>query len=49
MKRLLRIFAVPDLSTLDRPIDKLKEIRDSYRAMNVDIYGQEIANLLNDC
>lgn len=33
---------------LDRSIDNLKSIRDSYRAMNVDIYGEEIASLLND-
>ena len=48
MRLLRRIFAFPDLGGLDRPIEKLKEIRDSYREMNVTIYGEEMAKLLND-
>jgi len=35
-------------SDLDRPIGKLQEIRDSYRLLNVEIYGEEMARLLND-
>lgn len=42
------IFACPGIRELDRPIERLKEIRDSYRAMNVEIYGEEMAGLLND-
>ena len=48
MKLLRLILAGRGFSELDRSIGKLKEIRDSYRAMNVAIYGEEIASLLND-
>jgi hypothetical protein len=33
---------------IDRPIGVLREVRDSYRAMNVEIYGETLAKLLND-
>ena len=33
---------------IDQSIQKLKEIRDSYRALNIEIYGEELARLLND-
>jgi len=33
---------------LDRPMEKLREVRDSYRALNVEIYGEEMASVLND-
>ena len=33
---------------IDRPMDDLREVRDSYRAMNVEIYGETLARLLND-
>lgn len=33
---------------LDRPLDRLQEIRDSYRQMNVEIYGEQLARLLNE-
>ena len=47
--RLLRlIFGGPEFSSLNAPIEKLKGIRDSYRAINVSIYGEEMAKLLND-
>ena len=48
MRLLRKIFLCPGVTELDRSIERLKEIRDSYRAMNVDIYGEEIAGLLND-
>ena len=47
--RLLRwMFAYPDFSQLDGATEKLRKIRDSYRALNLEIYGEEIASLLND-
>ena len=47
--RLLRlIFAGRAFGELDQSIGRLKEIRDSYRQMNVEIYGEEMAKLLND-
>ena len=33
---------------LDRSITRLQEIRDSYRKLNVEIYGEEMAAILND-
>ena len=33
---------------IDRPIETLRKVRDSYRAMNVEIYGETLAGLLND-
>lgn len=33
---------------LDRSITRLQEIRDSYRQLNVEIYGEEMASILND-
>ena len=33
---------------IDQSIEILREIRDSYRAMNVEIYGEKLASLLND-
>lgn len=32
----------------DRQLGSLKEIRDSYRQANVEIYGEELAGLLNE-
>lgn len=37
-----------DFSELDRQIDKLRALRDSYREANVNYYGKELAALLND-
>lgn len=37
-----------DFSELDRQIDKLKDLRDSYRAANVAYYGEYLASLLDD-
>lgn len=48
MRLLSFIFPVPVFGELDRSIVRLKEIRDSYRKMNVNIYGEEMAKLLND-
>ena len=48
MKFLRLLFARQGFGELDQSIGKLKEIRDSYRSMNVEIYGEEIAKLLND-
>lgn len=48
MRLLRKIFICPGVTELDRSIGRLKEIRDSYRAMNVEIYGEEMARLLND-
>jgi len=45
---LRRIVAGQAFFKLDRSIVKLKKIRDSYRSMNVEIYGEEMAKLLND-
>ena len=33
---------------IDRPMEMLREVRDSYRAMNVLIYGEKLASILND-
>jgi len=33
---------------LDPQIESLRDLRDSYRAMNVEIYGEQMASLLND-
>ena len=33
---------------IDQSIEVLREIRDSYRAMNVEIYGEKLASILND-
>lgn len=38
-----RIFA-----PLDHQIEELQQIRDSFREMNVEIYGEQLARLLND-
>lgn len=48
MKALRLLFSASGLGQLDRSIGKLKEIRDSYREMNVHIYGEELAKILND-
>ncbi len=37
-----------DFSDLDRQIEKMRELRDSYRNANVLYYGQYLASLLND-
>lgn len=33
---------------LDRQIANLQEIRDSFRQANVEIYGEQLASLLNE-
>ena len=47
--RPLRVLLKPgSFASLDRSIWRLKEIRDSYRELNVRLYGEELANLLNE-
>jgi len=46
--RLVNLIIGRVFSDIDRPIGKLQEIRDSYRRLNVEIYGEEMASLLND-
>ncbi len=48
MSFLRNLFARRAFGELDQSIGKLRKIRDSYRALNVEIYGEEIAKLLND-
>ena len=48
MSLLRRILAGRAFGELDQSIVRLKEIRDSYREMNIAIYGEEIAKLLNE-
>ena len=33
---------------IDQPMERLQEVRDSYREINVEIYGEQLAGLLND-
>ncbi|WP_198419423.1 hypothetical protein [Geomonas terrae] len=33
---------------MDRPLERLREIRDSYRELNVEIYGEQLARILNE-
>jgi len=37
-----------DFSELDRQIEKMRELRDSYRNANILHYGKQLASLLND-
>jgi len=48
MKGFLWSFRFIDFSDLDRQIAKLKELRDSYRAVNRALYGDHLAGLLDD-
>jgi len=48
MTLLNRMILASFFREIDRPIMKLREVRDSYRAMNVEIYGEALARLLND-
>jgi hypothetical protein len=45
---LNRMLWGPLFSEIDRPLETLREIRDSYREMNVEIYGEQLARVLND-
>lgn len=47
MKLLNWKLTIGGLSELDCQIEKLRKLRDSYRAANVAYYGKEIADLLN--
>lgn len=35
-------------SGIDRPLERLQEIRNSYRELNVEIYGEQLARILNE-
>ena len=48
MRHLHRMIFKRFFRELDQPIVMLREMRDSYRAMNVEIYGERMASLLND-
>ncbi|WP_198013124.1 hypothetical protein [Citrifermentans bremense] len=47
--KLIDFFAGRTFSNFDRSLEQLQGIRDSYRQMNVQIYGEQLAALLNDC
>jgi hypothetical protein len=48
MSYLYRVLSCRHFGAIDRPMEKLREVRDSYRAMNVEIYGEQMARMLND-
>ena len=48
MRSLCRMIFSSFFREIDLPIARLREVRDSYRAMNVEIYGETLAKLLND-
>ena len=48
MSYLRRMICSRFFLALDRPIEELRDVRDSYRAMNVEIYGEQMARMLND-
>jgi hypothetical protein len=48
MNLVHRLLLGPLFSEIERPLEALREIRDSYRAMNVEIYGEKLARILND-
>ena len=48
MKRLFPTVSLVDFSELDKQIDKLKDLRDSYREANRAYYGDFLAAMLDD-
>jgi hypothetical protein len=48
MRQMSRMLLGRFFRDLDQPMETLREIRDSYRAMNVEIYGEQMARMLND-
>jgi len=48
MQLIIRLLAGSAFEKLDLAIGRLRDVRDSYRALNVEIYGEEIAKILND-
>ena len=48
MKNSLFNLSFVDFSKLDEEITKLRELRDSYKAANVALYGESLAELLNN-
>ncbi|MBJ6801080.1 hypothetical protein [Geomonas propionica] len=47
MKLLDLLFGGP-FGRFDRSLGQLQEIRDSYHQLNIEIYGEQLAALLND-
>lgn len=47
MKILKWKLTIGGLTELDRQIEKIRTLRDSYHQANVAYYGQEIADMLN--
>ena len=48
MNLLERLLFTGLFRETDKALEGLREIRDSYRALNVEIYGEQMASLLND-
>lgn len=48
MRFLRRILMGRAFGELEMSIGKLEKIRDSYRSINIEIYGEELAELLNE-
>ena len=46
--RLIDFFTKGAFHKFDRSLGQLQEIRDSYRQLNIEIYGEQLAALLND-
>lgn len=46
--KLIDFFVGRTFRNFDRSIEQLQEIRDSYRQLNIEIYGEQLAALLND-
>jgi len=47
MKLLGYEISLLDFTPLDHQIDKFRAIRDSYLAANIQIYGEQLARLLD--
>lgn len=46
--KLVDFFAGGLFGELDKSLEQLQEIRDSYRQLNIEIYGEQLAGILND-
>lgn len=46
--RLINFFFGRIFRDIDQPMERLREIRDSYRELNVEIYGEQLARILNE-
>lgn len=47
---MMKIFGISliDFKPLDLQIDKMKELRDSYRSANIEHYGEFLAQMLDN-